>query len=85
MASFKIASSSMENIELYFIDKNNINKEIPITTVNGIATVDLGTLPTGTWLQGSSQQKRENTYSSNQQILCRNNQQCYAIRLELLV
>lgn len=46
MASFKIASSSMENIELYFIDKNNINKEIPITTVNGIATVDLGTLPT---------------------------------------
>lgn len=49
MASFKIASSSMENIELYFIDKNNINKEIPITTVNGIATVDLGTLPTGTY------------------------------------
>lgn len=47
--SFKIASSSMENIELYFIDQNNINKETLITTTNGIATVDLGTLPTGTY------------------------------------
>lgn len=47
--SFKIANSSMENIELYFIDQNNINKETLITTTNGIATVDLGTLPTGTY------------------------------------
>ena len=31
------------------VQQNNINKEIPITTVNGIATVDLGTLPTGTY------------------------------------
>lgn len=52
MVSFKIASSSLDDIELYFVEKRtfpNTNKETPITTANGMIIIDLGTLSKGTY------------------------------------